>query len=194
VLRHSQFLGGRPTGSWPQTGFTEVSSPEWKQESSRLSCCVRITIAKRSPARVLETGPPMEALEKNRCNGSEAGQRPVFSGPVGGGNTAKSRPFSHISLSTQQNFSAVETTWRRELNSNLEYSFMRWCKPVSVSDLPAFHARSVRTGETNLSSLRDRVVRFPWPVEGRTLGDHRGTRALCSSRFESKIVRRLTAS
>ena len=43
----------------------------------------------------------MEAPEKNRCNSSEAAQGPIFSGPVGGGNTAKSRPFSHISRPMQ---------------------------------------------------------------------------------------------
>jgi hypothetical protein len=32
-------------------------------------------IAKHSPEGVLETGLPMEALEKNRCNGSDVAQR-----------------------------------------------------------------------------------------------------------------------
>jgi hypothetical protein len=61
----------------------------------------------------------MEAPEKNRCNRSEPAQGQIFSGPVGGGNTAKSRPFSHISRAMQQNFSALETTWRRDRDSNL---------------------------------------------------------------------------
>src|ERR1035438_10255438 len=37
---------------------------------------VRFVIAKHSPERALETGLPMEALEKTRCNGSDAAQRP----------------------------------------------------------------------------------------------------------------------
>src|SRR5271169_5051954 len=37
---------------------------------------VRFVIAKHSPHPVLETGLPMEALEKNRWNGSDAAQRP----------------------------------------------------------------------------------------------------------------------
>src|ERR1700691_4940860 len=35
----------------------------------------------------------MEAPEKNRCNSSEAAHGAIFSGPVGEGNTAKTRPF-----------------------------------------------------------------------------------------------------
>ena len=70
-------------------------------------------IAKHSPERVLERGLPMEAPEKNRCNRSEAVQEAIFSGPVGEGNIAKSRPFSHISIAMPQDFSAVETAWRR---------------------------------------------------------------------------------
>ena len=58
------------------------SSAEWKQKSSWLSRCVRFVIARHSPERVLEKGLPMEAREKNRCNRSEATQRPIFSGPI----------------------------------------------------------------------------------------------------------------
>ena len=93
-------------------------TPLWKQKSSWLSRCVRFVIAIHSPERVLESGLPMEAPEKNRCNSSEAAQGPIFSGPVSGGNTAKSRPFSYISRATEWGFSAVETAWRREVNSN----------------------------------------------------------------------------
>ena len=41
--------------------------PEVKSDSRY----VRFVIAKHSPERVLETGLPMEAMEKNRCNGSD---------------------------------------------------------------------------------------------------------------------------
>ncbi len=47
-------------------------APEVKSDSRY----VRFVIAKHSPERVLETGLRMEALEKNRCNGSAAAQRP----------------------------------------------------------------------------------------------------------------------
>ncbi len=92
-----------------------------RQKSSRLSRCVRFVIARHSPERVLEKGLPMEAPEKNRCNRSEPAQGQIFSGPVGRGNTAKSRPFPHISRAIEQNFSAVETAWRRGRDSNPRY-------------------------------------------------------------------------
>ena len=49
-----------------------VEAPEVKSDSRS----VRFVIAKHSPQPVLETGLPMEALEKNRWNGSDAAQRP----------------------------------------------------------------------------------------------------------------------
>jgi hypothetical protein len=45
-------------------------------EVKRLSRGIRFVIAKHSPERVLETGLPMEAPEKNRGNISDAARRP----------------------------------------------------------------------------------------------------------------------
>jgi len=120
-----------------------------EQKSSWLSRCVRFVIARHSPERVLERGLPMEAPEKNRCNRSEPAQGQIFSGPVGGGNTAKSRPFSRISREMQQNFSAVETAWRREQDSNSGYPFGFRPKVPCVSDLQGSPAGNEHTGETN---------------------------------------------
>src|ERR1700688_3940629 len=97
----------------PEKRASGKSSADWEQKSSWLSRCVRFVIARHSPERVLERALPMEAPEKNRCNSSEVAHGAIFSGPVGEGNTAKTRPFSHISGSTDWSFSAVETVWRR---------------------------------------------------------------------------------
>jgi hypothetical protein len=47
----------------------------------------------------------------------------IFSGPVCVANLAKIRPFSRISRTMQLNFSALETAWRREADSNPVYRF-----------------------------------------------------------------------
>jgi hypothetical protein len=123
----------------PAVSFTEARAPKAvatanspknqkeryrvEEKSSWLSRCVRFVIAGHSPGRVLESGLLMEALEKNRCNRSEAAWGPILSGPFDGGNTARGRPFPHISRATQQNISAVETCWRREVDSNPVYRF-----------------------------------------------------------------------
>jgi hypothetical protein len=83
----------------------------------------------------------MEAPEKNRSNRSEAGwtsnmrsgeKRRIGSKvfplvlslcPLRVANVAKVRPFSHISEPKIQSLSALETAWRREVNSNSEYAF-----------------------------------------------------------------------
>ena len=66
------------------------------QEVKSDSRYVRFVIAKHSIEQILETGLPMEALEKSRRNGTGTAQLAIFSGPVSRGNTAKSRAFSRI--------------------------------------------------------------------------------------------------
>ena len=111
-----------------------------RQKSSWLSRCVRFVIADHSPERVLETGLLVRAPEKNTCNESEIALASFSSGPVCIANVAKIRPFSLIPTATEQNFSAVETTWRREVDSNPRYAF---CNPIifSILKLPSSPSR-----------------------------------------------------
>jgi len=62
---------------------------------------------------------------------------------------AKLLGFPAIFRGKPHRFSAVETCWRRELDSNFEYSFKLCAKLPCVSDLPGFHPRNERSGETN---------------------------------------------
>src|ERR1035441_4204100 len=63
----------------------------------------------------------------------------IFSGSVSRGNTAKIRPFSLISGATQQSFSAVQTVWRREVDSNSQSGFKLLGKVLFVSDRSEEH-------------------------------------------------------
>jgi hypothetical protein len=47
-----------------------------------------------------------------------------------------------ISRAMEQNFSAVETTWRREVDSNFAYPFRRSANLPRVSELHGFHSRN----------------------------------------------------
>jgi len=62
---------------------------------------------------------------------------------------AELRAFPEIFRRKQQSFSAVETGWRRELDSNSRYRFASSPKVPFLSSLPGFHPRNERGGETN---------------------------------------------
>ena len=65
----------------------------------------------------------MCAPEKSGEMGARCSRWRFLSGPLRVANIAKVRPFSHISGQNIQSFSALETTWRREVNSNPGYAF-----------------------------------------------------------------------
>jgi hypothetical protein len=77
--------------------------------------------AEDSPERVLETGLLMEGPEKNRWSWGISALRLFSLVRLVGKIPRKRPPFSHILAPMQQNLSAVETAWRREVNSNSRY-------------------------------------------------------------------------
>jgi len=130
-------FGGRQKSAW--------LGEEVKSDSRD----ARFVIANHSPERLLQTGLRIEALEKTAANGRDAAHRAIFSRPVCWGNTAKSPRFSPIKGATQQSFSAVQTVWRREVDSNSQSGFKLLGKVLFVSDLRWFYPRTERSGETN---------------------------------------------
>jgi hypothetical protein len=86
------------------------------------------------------------------------------------------RRFPAIFGGMQPRFSATQTVWRREQNSNSQYSFLGCSKRPCVSHLLGFRPTVDRTGETNCVRPGDQGVRFLRPVEWRRLGDRRAWR------------------
>ena len=64
------------SGAWASCSKAESWSCKSHVESSQVSRCLRFVIAKHSLERILETGLPMEAPEKNRCNRRDAAPQP----------------------------------------------------------------------------------------------------------------------
>jgi hypothetical protein len=69
---------GQARGLAAQSKTAHGQAPEVKADSRY----VRFVIAKHSPEQVLETGLPMEAREKSRCNRNVTARHSTFSGPV----------------------------------------------------------------------------------------------------------------
>jgi hypothetical protein len=60
---------------------------------------------------------------------------------------AELRGFNAVLRGKPQGFSAVETVWRREVDSNFKYPFTLGVKAPYVSPLPAFRPRCGLYGE-----------------------------------------------
>jgi hypothetical protein len=120
-----------------------------QHKSSSHSPNDRFVIALHSPDGNLQTGPPGSPPEKRAAELAFWVQQDTLSESGLSAKYAKLRGFPAILTGKAQSFSAVETCWRRELDSNSEYRFQLWRKLPRVSDLPGFHLRNERSGETN---------------------------------------------
>jgi hypothetical protein len=131
-----------------------------QHKSSWYSLIDRFAIALRSPDGNRQTGPFVSLPEKSAAEGAIRVESGILCESGFSAKYAELRAFRESFSGNPQSFSAVQTCWRRELNSNSEYRFKLWRKSPSVSSLPALHPRSGRTGETNWARPLDRVVRF----------------------------------
>jgi hypothetical protein len=91
---------------------------------------------------------------------------------------SKARPtelprFPSILAVIQPYFSATQTGWRSERDSNSQYRFCSRHKRPFFHDLLQFNHMNEQTREADWVRPQDRVVPFPWPTEGRWLGDLR---------------------
>jgi hypothetical protein len=97
----------------------------------------RFVIALCSPAGVSETGPPVCPPEKKAGKLVREIQRDIFSGPVCARKFAELRRFPNVLGGKQPGFSAPQTEWRRERDSNPRYPLRysgfqdRLIKPLS---------------------------------------------------------------
>src|SRR6266576_3763464 len=94
-----------------------------RQQVKTLSPSHRLVIALHSPDGVVKTGLPMCPPEKKgrkTCFGSKA-RHFLLSGLSA--TSEELRPFPAIFRSTQASFSALQTAWRRERDSNPRYPF-----------------------------------------------------------------------
>jgi hypothetical protein len=72
---------------------------------------------------VLETGLRMCLAEKSQDSAAFDAEQSVLRSPVCLGTIAKYGHYSRILAQSERNFSAVQTAWRREKDSNLRYPF-----------------------------------------------------------------------
>src|SRR5450759_2999486 len=177
LLARNRLLGSQRGSEWivGDAEVVQVSGdlPElfvvMQHKSSSHSPNDRFVIALHSPDGNLQTGPPGSPPEKRAAELAFWVQQDTLSESGLSAKYAKLRGFPAILTGKAQSFSAVETCWRREEDSNSKYSFERCCKVPCVSDLPAFHPGNKHTGEMNPAPPRDRVVRFLRPEEGEDL-------------------------
>jgi hypothetical protein len=97
------------------------------------------------------------------------------------------RQFPAISGAMQLVFSAAQTVWRSEKDSNFKCRFSHASKSPHISTLQGLHPRNSHTGETYRDRPHDELVRFRRPSEWRRPGDHRAPRRC--SRADSSLHR-----
>ena len=83
----------------------------------------RCVIALHSPGANRETGPTVSPSEKRAAELAFRVQSGIFSESGFSPRHAKLRPIRRISATDLQSFSALETCWRRERDSNPRYPF-----------------------------------------------------------------------
>ena len=93
----------------------------------------RFVIAMHSPDGVVETGLPVRRPEKVSVRALSSVLSDTFSSPVRERKRAKLRRFRAISRVMQAAFSALQTAWRSERDSNPRYGFATLNLDVSVS-------------------------------------------------------------
>jgi len=116
-------------GLMGSTGITFQDAD--KVNSLRLN--PRSLIALHSPSALLETGLRMCLPEKSQDSTAFDAEQSVLYGPVCLGIIAKYGHYSRIPALNERNFSAVQTAWRREQDSNPRYSFAALSLDISVS-------------------------------------------------------------
>jgi hypothetical protein len=117
------------------TGLWEApkSDPQMPTKSTRYGRIPQLLIALHSPNALLETGLRVCAPEKSQDRSPFAAEQSVLCSPVCLPTIAKYGHYSRISALSELNFSAVQTAWRRERDSNPRYGFAALSLDVSVS-------------------------------------------------------------
>jgi hypothetical protein len=133
--RHLRLPVLRQTGGYPETGFWEVPKSVSKMPTrvNSLRPNPRLLIALHSPNALPQTGLRMCLPEKSRTLTAFGAEQSVLCSPVCLGIIAKYGHFLRISEEVGPTFSAVQTTWRRERDSNPRYSFAALSLDISVS-------------------------------------------------------------
>ena len=85
---------------------------------------------------------------------------------------AELRAFSEIFKGKRQSFSAVETAWRRELDSNSRYRFALSPKAPFFSNLPGFHPRNEAQRKNELGSAMRSSSPLSVAIQRRRISDH----------------------
>jgi hypothetical protein len=139
-------LLGNP-GRGPETGMWEVTvvpsgascdaeaSVVAQRKSSSHSPNHRFVIALHSLEGNLQTGPTVSPLEKRASNLAQQLWQDTFSESGFSTKYADLRRFSPIFRAMAQDFSALGTKWRREVNANSRYLLNERHKVPCVSDL-----------------------------------------------------------
>ena len=157
LLARNRLLGSQRGSEWivGDAEVVQVSGdlPElfvvMQHKSSSHSPNDRFVIALHSPDGNLQTGPPGSPPEKRAAELAFWVQQDTLSESGLSAKHAELRGFHAILRGKPQSFSAVETCWRRELDSNSRYRFALSPKAPFFSNLPGFHLGNERTGETN---------------------------------------------
>jgi hypothetical protein len=113
-------------------GSVEIGFPGADKVNS-LGSNPRLVIALHSPNALLETGLRICLPEKSRDSTAFSAEQSVLRSPVCLGIIAKYGHYLRISEQGERNFSAVQTAWRRGLDSNPRYSFAELSLDISVS-------------------------------------------------------------
>ena len=108
-----------------ETGFWEASKPipELLPKVNSRYPKPRIVIAVHSPNALVETGPRVCHPEKSQHVEATRSEESVLSSPICLGIIAKYGHFLRISEEEEPTFSAGQTAWRRERDSNPRYPF-----------------------------------------------------------------------
>jgi hypothetical protein len=140
-----------------------VDPDDYRQVKS-LSPNHRLMIALLSPTGVDETGPPQCPSEKTSSKACRCGSVGHFSAADLREEVAELRRFSAILRRMQPGFSAVQTEWRRERDSNPRSSFVALSLDVSVSCRQHYASREF-TSRFSLNTLQS--VRFGFAVRSQ---------------------------
>jgi hypothetical protein len=112
-------------GSGPETGLREAPKSVSKMPTQVNSPWPnpQLLIALHSPNALQETGLRMCLPEKSQDSTAFDAEQSVLRSPVWLGIIAKYGQLSRILAQSERNFSAVQTAWRRERDSNPRYPF-----------------------------------------------------------------------
>ena len=118
--------GFEPPTPWSRTRFLPHAeqTSKTKLEAPR----VQSVIDSHSPQKILKVGLPLRAPEKKAGKGDLALGAVSFLRSGTPKSCTKFRPIPLVSATVLENFSTVQTVWRRRVNANFRYNFAYLCK------------------------------------------------------------------